>query len=300
MTDQQPPTDTTPPPVSQHGHQSPDVYSDSSLDTPLSGSDPLPHMTTNNPPPHHAGFGNGPIQPLPTHAFFPPIPPPPPSNFMQQFPVHYNHQYHQQVVPGPSAGPHYDAFGLEAMKVGRSSRLDATYSTLNQTDPQRALDVLPPNPLNGIPPQIDGSSTFNNAPPKRTRHSPTGFPGSPNGFSGAPNGYPCTSNGFPGSPNGAPIFTPRVPGAYQSSPGYADQPGNPHPMQAPQSPIHLGGPLSTPTQPSLSSPNMNPSPYMGMMGMGFGAYPYMVSLSRKLCSPPLIRSTLLHRLCRRP
>jgi hypothetical protein len=56
-------------------------------------------------------------------------------------------------------------------------------------------------------------------------------------------------------------------------------------VNMPQSPIHLGGPLSTPNQPLLSPSasglTMPQTPLMGLMngmGMGYGAnMPYMVS-----------------------
>ena len=125
--------------------------------------------------------------------------------------------------------------------------------------------------MNGLQPHIDATSSFDSVLPKKTRLSPAFGAGSP-ALIPAMKGYIAGQS------------TP-----YISSPSYIPNGG------APQSPLNLGGPLSTPIQspsmaarPTTNGLNVSQTPFIGMMngmngvmGMGsFGipAFPYNVNL----------------------
>ena len=148
-----------------------------------------------------------------------------PPTFPNQFPPNLAPYGPPNAYPLASGFPGQadQAFELDAMKVSvliSGSRLTE----------QRALDTssLPVNPVNGMQPQIDSSSSFDNMPPKRAR----------------------LGGDSPGLAAGAQPFTPGAVTPYVSNGSFVPDGGHN------QSPLYLGGPLSTPSQ----------TPHMGRMG----------------------------------
>lgn len=136
--------------------------------------------------------------------------------------------------------------------------------------------------MSGLQPHIDPISTFDNFPPKRTRYSPP------------------FGNGSAVPLHDAKPFTPGQSAPYVSSPSYVQ---NGHP---PQSPLNLGGLMSTPAQTpnmgGLSAQGLNvpQSPYgmmngmsgiMGVSGFGMGPFPFNINMVR-IWSESEIRLTL--------
>jgi len=154
-----------------------------------------------------------------------------------------------QLLASAFPGPGFEGIDLDAMKVSNWIRRSQPY--------QRALDTtsLPPNPKNGQVPHIDPSSSFDNLPLKRARVSPAFGTHSPHS---------------PKVTLGPEPFTP----GFISSFGYMQN------AAAPQSPLNLGGPLSTPAQtPNMGAHvangmNVPQSPSMGMINgmMGMGGF----------------------------
>ncbi|KAK4687739.1 hypothetical protein P7C73_g2371, partial [Tremellales sp. Uapishka_1] len=161
---------------------------------------------------------------------------------------------------------------------------------------KRSLDTssLPVNPLNGLLPHIDPSSSFNDIPPKKARYSPAQVPG--------------TAIGTPVNPGKVAYSSP-----YNSTPGFYP---NALPdlarygMANAQSPINLGGPLSQGhMQTPVGATNMgsgvgasgsanllNQTPFMGMLnGMGLNGmqlgmmagFPLAMGMNPQMMSPSM-------------
>lgn len=170
-----------------------------------------------------------------------------------------------QLLASAFPGPGVEGIDLDAMKVSH-------YWLGLSRHSQRALDTssLPANPMNGQQPHIDPTSSFDTLSPKKARYEPVYI------------------NGFPTPAPDAKPFTPGQSMPYVSSHSYVQN------GVAPQSPLNLGGPLSTPAQTSsmgaagVNGLNVPQSPFMGMIngsngvmgmqGFGMGAFPFSMNM----------------------